>query len=65
MTVNPHQGGTDAEESLYIDTNQFNPYRKRLIQKGILNGDVRGYVSFTLPLFEKYVVENVEDADKD
>ncbi len=56
---------SEIRQKLGIDTNQFNPYRKRLIQKGILNGDVRGYVSFTLPLFEKYVVENVEDADKD
>ena len=43
-----------------METNQFNPYRKRLIKKGILSGEMRGYVYFTLPLFEDYVLENAE-----
>lgn len=49
---------SEIRQLLGYETNQFNPYRKRLIKKGIINGDVRGYVSFTLPLFEKYVMEN-------
>ena len=40
-----------------METNEFNPYRKRLIKKGILSGETRGYVSFTLPLFSEYVLE--------
>ena len=48
----------DIRERLGMETNQFNPYRKRLIKKGILSGEMRGYVYFTLPLFEDYVLEN-------
>lgn len=43
---------------LNIETNQFNPYRKRLIKKGLINGEEHGYVTFTLPLFEKFVIAN-------
>lgn len=50
----------DIREHLGMETNQFNPYRKRLIKKGILSGEMRGYVYFTLPLFEDYVLENAE-----
>lgn len=49
---------SDIREFLGIETNEFNPYRKRLIKKGIINGDERGYVKFVLPLFEQYVIEN-------
>lgn len=48
----------DIRQILQIDTNQFNPYRKRLIKKGILNGCERGYVRFVLPMFEQFVLEN-------
>lgn len=48
----------EIRECLGISTNQFNPYRKRLMKKGILNGEKYGYVEFTLPLFEKFVLEN-------
>ena len=48
----------DIREHLHMETNEFNPYRKRLIKKGILSGEKRGYVYFTLPLFEEYVMEN-------
>ena len=44
---------------LGMETNEFNPYRKRLIKKGILSGETRGYVFFTLPLFSEYVLENI------
>lgn len=55
-----HPNGKIAEirEELDIETNEFNPYRKRLIKKGIINGDQRGIVTFTLPMFEDYVTEN-------
>ncbi|MBR2066704.1 MAG: ATP-binding protein, partial [Solobacterium sp.] len=52
---------SDIRKTLNIQTNQFNPYRNRLIKKGIINGDTYGYVSFTLPLFDKYIKENYFD----
>lgn len=48
----------DIRAILNIDTNHFNPYRKRLIRKGIINGSVHGHVTFTLPLFGEFVMEN-------
>jgi len=48
----------DIREQLGMETNEFNPYRKRLIRKGIVSGEMRGYVYFTLPLFDEYVIEN-------
>lgn len=37
--------------------NQYNPYRMRLIRKGVLNGETYGHVYFTLPEFGRFVVE--------
>ncbi len=48
----------DIRTTLQIDTNHFNPYRKRLIRKGILNGNLYGNVEFTLPFFKEYILEN-------
>ncbi len=47
---------SEIRESLNLDTNSFNPYRNRLIKKGLLDGSVRGYLTFTLPFFEEYVM---------
>ena len=44
----------EIRETLGMETNEFNPYRKRLIRKGIVSGETRGYVYFTLPLFDEY-----------
>ena len=46
-----------------METNEFNPYRKRLIRKGIVSGEMRGYVYFTLPLFDEYVVANYQNME--
>ena len=43
---------------LAMETNKFNPYRDRLIKRGVVSGDVYGYISFTLPLLERYVIEH-------
>ncbi|MBR0149692.1 MAG: AAA family ATPase [Lachnospiraceae bacterium] len=51
----------EIRELLKLKNGEFNPYRKRLIQKGLINGDEHGYVRFTLPLFERYVLENYEE----
>ena len=48
----------EIREHLGMETNEFNPYRKRLIKKGIVSGETRGDVFFTLPLFERYVIDN-------
>ena len=52
---------SEVREILGIETNEFNPYRKRLIRSGLINGDERGYVSFTLPMFEMFVKDNYTD----
>ena len=44
-------------ERLSMETNQFNPYRKRLIDKGLVSGDERGYISFLLPLFGQFALD--------
>lgn len=49
---------SDIREYVGMTTNEFNPYRKRLIKKGLINGDSRGYVKFILPLFDEYVLAN-------
>lgn len=45
----------DIRDLLNMSTNEFNPYRQRLIKKGIVDGCKRGYLYFTLPLFENYI----------
>lgn len=42
---------SDIRETLDMSTNQFNPYRQRLIRKGVINGSEFGHVMFSLPLF--------------
>ena len=50
----------DVRNSLGITTNEFNPYRKRLIKKGLIDGSQYGYVKLVLPFFDEYVQENWE-----
>ncbi|MCR5269271.1 MAG: ATP-binding protein [Lachnospiraceae bacterium] len=49
----------EIRELLKISTNEFNPYRQRLINKGIISGKVRGIVRFELPMFEEYIAEHM------
>lgn len=49
---------SEIRNFLSMDTNHFNPYRKRLIKKGIITGAQYGYVAFILPYFQEYVLEN-------
>lgn len=44
-----------------MSTNQFNPYRKRLILKGLIDGNERWYVKFTLPIFKEFVLSIYEE----
>lgn len=50
----------DIREHLGMSSNEFTPYRQRLIKKGIIDGSSRGIVYFTLPLFEEYVNTHFE-----
>ena len=50
----------EIRELLHMTTNSFNPYRKRLIMKGLIDGSEYGRILFTLPLFEEYVLANFE-----
>lgn len=47
----------DIRSRLNMTTNQFNPYRMRLIRKEIVNGDTHGILKFTLPLFQEFVID--------
>lgn len=49
---------SDIREELGMKPNEFSPYRDRMIRRGLLNGDERGYVKFTLPFFEDYILNN-------
>ena len=40
--------------------NEYSVYRDRLIKRGIISGNEHGFVRFTLPLFEEYVIRCVE-----
>lgn len=42
---------------LGMKPNEFTPYKKRLIRKGLIK-DEQGYAVLTLPLFDEYVSEN-------
>ena len=46
---------------LGMETNQFNPYRRRLIRKGLILGDEWGKVRFALPFFDAFVLDMMED----
>lgn len=41
-----------------MTSNEFSPYRIRLIRKGIVDGSRRGYLRFCLPFFGEYVLDN-------
>lgn len=51
---------SEVRAFLNMETNQFNPYRKRLIRKGVIEGEQYGYVHFVLPFFEEFVRESYE-----
>lgn len=51
----------DILKELDIDKNHLNPYRKRLLDKGIITSIVRGQLAFTLPFFRQFTIESYED----
>ena len=46
---------SEIRNILGYDSNQFNPYRMRLIKAGIISDRTRGVVTFELPGFEDFV----------
>ena len=65
MTHVPGGEVKKIRDELNMETNQFNPYRMRLIRKGVVDGTYYGKLRFTLPLFEDYIRENgyMEDVE--
>lgn len=51
---------SEIQKALELPLYGINPYRKRLIDRGILDGSTRGYVNFTLPLFKEFVIDREE-----
>ena len=47
---------SEIKSLLNIDNSQYSVYRQRLIKKGIVNGDNRGELAFTLPMFDRYAL---------
>ncbi|MCR5272983.1 MAG: ATP-binding protein [Lachnospiraceae bacterium] len=54
----PSGKASDIKKFLDIENNQYTPYRDRLIKRGLIDGSQYGYIRFTLPLFEDYVLFN-------
>lgn len=48
---------SEIREELDMAKNEFSPYRDRLIKRGVISGEERGYIRFTLPLFEEFVMD--------
>lgn len=51
---------SDIRELLGLSTNELNPYRQRLIRKGIISGEERGYVRLLLPFFDQYILAHCD-----
>ena len=47
----------EIREKLGMESNEFSPYKKRLLRKGII-GEEDSYARFALPLFDEFVKEN-------
>lgn len=51
---------SEIRELLKLSSNEFSPYRQRLIRKGIVSGEERGYVKILLPFFDWYVLSHYD-----
>ncbi len=45
----------DIRSNIDFESNKFNQYRKRLIEKGIIYSKEKGHIMFCLPLFKEFV----------
>lgn len=46
---------------LNLQKDEINPYRKRLIKKGLVNGGEYGVLKITLPLFDEFVISQYKE----
>lgn len=58
----PRKRNKEIRQILGWDTDHYNPYRMRLVRKGIADGATYGHLYFTLPGFEAFVLRYVTGA---
>ena len=59
--VEAEDGSVQAiKKELRITDNEWNPYRQRLIRKGVVDGSKRGFLRLTLPLFDEFVKDKIQ-----
>ncbi len=51
----------DILSSCSLNSNEFNPYRKRLVDKGVIDNKIRGLIKFVLPLFKEFAIDRYEE----
>ena len=51
----------DIGETIKWSADQMNPYRKRLIDKMVVVSETRGCLSFSLPMFREFILNQVEN----
>ena len=61
MAKTGFQKVADIRRETKMHSNEFSPYRDKLVKRGIINGEEHGYVRFALPFFEDYVFISIED----
>lgn len=49
---------SDIRKFLKMDSNEFSPYKKRLLRKGLIANE-NGYARLVLPLFDEFARENI------
>ncbi|MCR4657268.1 MAG: ATP-binding protein, partial [Lachnospiraceae bacterium] len=57
----PDRSTGSIVEYLGLKKDEINPYRNRLIRKGIINGDEYGLLKMTLPLFDEFVISRYSE----
>ena len=55
IAQSPTGKSAEIREYLGIASNDLSQYKKRLVRKGLVSGEERGKLQFTLPLFEEFV----------
>lgn len=58
MAKTGYEKVADIRRETGMESNEFSPYRDRLVKKGIVDGEERGYLRFILPFFEDYVLDH-------
>ena len=63
IAIAEERKASKIKEVLSLRQNEFSPYRKRLIEKGIIESVSHGVVDFTLPYFDEYVARKYSGED--